>query len=166
MNLSQSFGQEQSLELEQRLSLSQRQMLSFGDFTTTSYGKCTKCGHELTEKEILAGFSDDPYDFRTTCPKCEEKFLSNLMIKRDDDKDVNSGKEKFEQVTFMCPNQTLNQMKTVKDARNGRIGITYLADHDRQLFYNIIRHWGTYENGLEALKKYAPNRQKKSSTAR
>ncbi len=146
-----SFGQGQtqslSLSLRQRLSLKQQISFHFGNFITTPRGVCLKCGHKLSEKQIKKGFSDDPQEFRTTCPKCGHRFLAHLIITHK------NGRNQTENVVYMCTVQTLEQLKQIKEKR-GRIGIAYLAKKNRQLFYNIIRHWGSYPLGLQALKNY------------
>jgi hypothetical protein len=151
MSLGMSFGprirQEQSLEskVEHRLSLAQ---LYFGNFVSTPNGICPKCNHVLSTDEILKGFSASPTDFNTSCPKCGEKFLSHLIIT-----DKETGKEKETMsVTFLCSAQTLHKMKIAK-AKRGKIGIAYLSKYDRPLFYNMVRHWGTYEKAMDVLKK-------------
>jgi DNA-directed RNA polymerase subunit RPC12/RpoP len=151
MKLGMRFSQRQSQELElgQKLclSLKMRQKLHFGDFVSTPKGICPNCRHQLDEKEIKAGFSDDPQELRTTCPNCSHKFLAHLIITRK-----NEG-GKVEEVIYLCKIQALDQLLHIKQKR-GRIGIAYLAKNDRQLFYNIIRHWGSYSLGLKALKNY------------
>ncbi|MFA6355071.1 MAG: hypothetical protein WCW65_01445 [Candidatus Paceibacterota bacterium] len=128
---------------EQRISLKQKY---FGDFISVPSALCPKCGHKLNTKEIIAGFSESPIDFNTTCSVCGEKFLSYLIIK-----DKESGKEKeTEPVIYMCRAQTLFAMEEIKKNR-GKIGIAYLAKNDRQLFYNIIRHFGAYEIAIQNL---------------
>ena len=130
--------------LEQKHSLKQ---MHFGDFTSTATGVCPKCKYELSSDEIIVGFSSSPTDFFTTCPKCQQRFLSHLIIKAK-----STGEEKeTERVVFMCEAQTLHAMKEIKDKR-GRIGIAYLGINNRQLFYNMIRHWATYEAAMKVLK--------------
>jgi hypothetical protein len=101
----------------------------------------------LNEKDIRAGFSDNPQELRTTCPKCQKKFLANLIIEFQD------GEKKTEIVNFICPEQTLDQMKSIKQSR-GCLGIKFLSEKNRQLFYNMIRHWGTYNKALQAMNDY------------
>lgn len=132
-----SFALRQKITLEQKL---------FGIFKLESLGTCPKCWYTLTEKEILNGFSDDPYDFKTACPICGENFLSNLIVK---DKETGENKE-LEPITFMCPDQTLEAMRDIMKER-GRIGITYLRKNNRQLFYNMVKHFGSYAKALQML---------------
>lgn len=132
-----------SLELRQSQKLTLEQKF-FGRFTMASLATCPKCGHILTEKEIMSGFGDDPYDFKTACPKCGNNFLSNLIIK-------SSEKEKEpEPVVFMCRIQTLEAMSDIIKER-GRIGISYLGKNNRQLFYNMVKHFGSYTKALQNL---------------
>ena len=130
------------LELCQKLSL---KLKCFPDFISTPKGVCPTCRYILTDEEITKGFSSDPIDIKTTCPKCSTRFTSKLVIdehERDND---------FE-VDHLCRDQTLHRMSVIKHC-NGRIGIKWLSDNYRPLYYNIVRHFGTYENGLKALKE-------------
>lgn len=137
MHLCMSFALQQKITLEQKL---------FGTFTLESLGTCPKCGHTLTEHEILNGFSDDPHDFKTACPVCGENFLSNLIVK---DNETEESRE-LEPITFMCSDQTLEAMRDIIKER-GRIGITYLGKYNRQLFYNMVKHFGSYAKALQML---------------
>ncbi|HCB51942.1 TPA: hypothetical protein DEP21_05270 [Patescibacteria group bacterium] len=127
----------------QKLSLKQK---VFGNFISISRAICPNCNHQLDDNQIIAGFSNDPYDFHTTCPKCRKKFLSYLIIR---DSETNEEKE-LTPIVFMCKVQTLQAMKTIKEKR-GKIGISYLGKNNRQLFYNMIRHFGTYGNSISML---------------
>ena len=140
-------SQRQKQRLTQKLTIKQSQLLYFGDSVSTPKGICPNCKHELNEDEIRAGFSDDPKELRTTCPKCQERFLAHLIIEFKD------GETATEQVVFLCPVQTLDQMRAIKEKR-GRLGIKFLSEHDRQLFYNLIRHWGAYDKALKAMNDY------------
>ena len=106
----------------------------------------------LTEKEIKKGWSGDPIDYNTTCPKCDTRFVSHLIIQETKPPKPKQKKREF-RVEYLCPEQTLHRMKKIKDTR-GRIGIKFLSDHYRSLYYNIVRHFGTYKNSLVALKAY------------
>jgi len=147
MGHSQQQSQRLALGLKQSLSLKMQQKLHFGDFISTPKGRCPRCGLQLDEEQIKAGFSADPQELRTTCPNCRYKFLAHLIITRK-----NEGGN-VEEVIYLCKIQALEQLLHIKQKRS-RIGIAYLAKNDRQLFYNIIRHWGSYSLGLRALKIY------------
>lgn len=68
-----------------------------------SEAECPKCSRKLKPLEILKGFSDDPTDFRTTCPKCGERFSARLVC-RDATGSIS--------VAFYCPSQTLDQLRS------------------------------------------------------
>ena len=130
-----------SMRLTTKLSL---KLSCFPDFISKPLGQCPNCKHKLTGEEIKAGFSNSTIDIRTTCPRCGMRFISNLMI------DEHIKKNKFK-VEYLCQSQVLHRMMKIKEKR-GRIGIKWLSDHKRPLYYNIVKHFGTYENGLEAMK--------------
>lgn len=140
-------SQRQKQILRQSLSLKQYIEMNFGNFISKPEAICPECGHRLKKKEIIEGFSDNPHELRTTCPKCGHQFLATLIISNPD------SKEEIETVSFICPVQTLEKMSEIKKQR-GRLGVTYLAKNNRELFYNMIRHWGTYPKAIKALKQY------------
>ena len=130
-------------ELKTRITL---QHELFGDFVITPKGQCHQCGHVMSNEEIMKGFTDDPFDFRTTCYKCGHRFLTHLIItdpKSGDDKEAMP-------VIYMCKIQTLHALRQVKAAR-GRVGIKHLANHNRQLFYNMTKYWGSYQTAMRQL---------------
>ena len=143
--MNQGYYQYQHQDQSCKLTQKQLQIQLFDDFIITPHANCTNCNHHLNNDEIIAGFSENPIDFTTKCSKCGTRFLSSLIINF-----VNK-EAKVEKVTYMCLNQTLHAMKTLKQKR-GRLGIKYLAKNDRQLFYNIIKHFGRYANAIAALK--------------
>lgn len=63
-------------------------------------GLCPNCGYDLTLEEILKGFSSDPYDTDTRCPKCDKRFAAWLACVTTD-------------VPFLCERQTLAKLGEV-----------------------------------------------------
>lgn len=59
--------------------------------------QCPKCFHGLTPKEVLAGFSADVLDHRTTCPECFERFHCTRTVSSDD---------VHQRFVWLCPDQT------------------------------------------------------------
>ena len=131
------------LSLQQRLSL---KLECFPDFISKPSGICPTCRHDLTDKEIRKGFNSDPIDIKTMCPKCGTRFTSQLIIEEHE-------RDSGFKVDYLCEIQTLHRMSVIKHHR-GKLGIRWLSDHYRPLYYNIVRHFGTYENGLKELKNY------------
>lgn len=58
---------------------------------------CPSCEHQLTETDVARGFSSDPLDFETTCPKCKTRFAAVSAI--------DYGKQR-ERIVWLCPAQT------------------------------------------------------------
>jgi hypothetical protein len=58
---------------------------------------CPSCEHQLTETEVALGFSSDPLDFETTCPKCKTRFAAVSTI---------SYWKQRERIVWLCPAQT------------------------------------------------------------
>lgn len=117
MYLQLSNSQRQELRHEQRLTVEQRLQIANAMFTLRMglmeavngdrfepRAVCTQCEYSLTPVEILKGFNQDPMDYRTTCPKCRQRFEPRLRrFER-----VGSSIE----VSFYCPAQTLEQLRS------------------------------------------------------
>ena len=116
----------------------------FGHFQYEEVAVCPTCRHGLTADEIEAGFTTNVFDLTTGCPVCQTRFLAHLIISVDG--------EETERVHYICPDQTLQQMKELL-AEQGEIDITYLALYNRQLYYNIVAHFGDFRSGLLKLEE-------------
>ena len=64
---------------------------------------CPQCGHVLSPAEMLKGFSRDPQDYDTTCPKCKRRFQPILLYRATDWAST--------ELAFYCPAQTLDQLR-------------------------------------------------------
>lgn len=42
-------------------------------------GSCSSCGHNPTAEEILRGFSNDPFETTTACPRCSNRFQPRFI---------------------------------------------------------------------------------------
>lgn len=58
---------------------------------------CPSCEHQLTETDVARGFSSDPLDFETTCPKCKTRFAAVSTI---------SYWKQRQRIVWLCPAQT------------------------------------------------------------
>jgi hypothetical protein len=108
---SQVLRQTQRMSAEQRLEavLHQRQELvaavwgdEYGDHFKVDE-QCTVCERKLTLIEILKGFSAEPTDTMSRCPKCGIRYQPRLVGM----KSISSHVE----VAFLCPGQTLHALK-------------------------------------------------------
>lgn len=111
-SLRQSTRQTQTLSLVQKLTISNRLFQRHEDLVNALRGEffrpkatCPKCTHQLSNIEIVTGFSTDPTDYETTCPKtdCRARFRAHL---RSGDSVVSSA-----EIWMYCPVQTQDQMK-------------------------------------------------------
>ncbi len=106
---------------------------------------CPKCGHDMTEDDVRAGWRSDPTDFTTECPKCHTRFEAHLLLTRD-------GKSVGTHV-YLCPDQLFYGLLQVQRGVSRRLGVVFLAEKHPHLLWNMIRHFGTYKAGLREFRK-------------
>lgn len=132
--------QRQILTQEQRLTLRQeeRQRLfhlqmdlvgRLRDETYRPQAQCPKCFHQLTTVEILTGFTRDPRDITTQCPQCLTRFTAKLICR---------GNYGSIEVSFYCPEQTLDQIKGLH-----QISPNGLKREHPNIFRSAMTHFGS-----------------------
>ena len=116
-------------------------------FDITSRGKCPSCDHELTNKEIMDGWSTDPYDFKTTCPKCKTQFIANLHWTNPETNELGS-------YSYICPDQLFHRLQEIlHQTKRLMLGISFLFNYDREALFNMIYIFGNYRKALNAFNK-------------
>ena len=138
---SQSFGQRQ----RQRLTQSQVMILRIKKTKITPNGDCPKCNRNLTEEEIKAGWLNDVADFTTKCPDCGTRFQATLIL-TEKGRVINS-------ITYLCGSQLFHRLKKVQRGKSKKLGKHFLYKNHPTLLWNLVRHFGTYEEGLKVFKK-------------
>lgn len=143
LQMTQSVRQEQRLEL----TLSQKVAITLGGAIITADGTCPQCGYKLREKEIKAGWNNDPYDARTTCVQCGHRFVASLLVAK-------IAGRKRKQFRYLCEAQLFAALRgTLRSSGRRVLGRTFLYQKHQELLFNLIRHFGTYELGLAAFKR-------------
>lgn len=142
VGLSLSMGFSHRLEHRQLLSLEQRQevvaallmrrenlvvALRGENFRPTA--QCPKCFHTLSSIEILKGFSLDPHDYDTTCPKCRHRFSPRF---------VTSNEFSSASISFYCAIQTLDQLRN-REVMSPEVW----KEKDRAVYHSAIYHFGS-----------------------
>lgn len=108
------------------------------------YAKCPECDHKLSYAEIVHGFTNDPKDFRTTCPvaHCRHRFEPTALL--DATKGIGH--------VFMCALQT-------KDAMMEKWIITPSTPPPPQelrrvapnIYYSAVFHFGSLKTAFEKI---------------
>lgn len=124
------------MELKPKLSLSM--------FKSIPEAICPSCGFEMNDGEIIEGFLNNHFDTTTQCINCLKRYEASLIIYENG--------TKFK-VPYICKDQTLYSLKSMQKYRR-RIGERFLYKNSKGLYYNVIRYFGTYHNGMEALKNF------------
>lgn len=116
--------------------------------TVIPEGICPDCGYGLTEDEIRKGWSASLTDFTTACPECRTRFIARLRTEDEDTGDIGYW-------DYLCRDQLLHALVSLRK-RKGRknLGVLFLAKQARGLLWNIVRHFGAYEVGLAALRRW------------
>jgi hypothetical protein len=102
-----------------------------------SKGDCSKCGHQLTYIEILKGFARDPRDFTTKCPKCGNRFAPKL-IRHQKYGDI--------EVSFYCPEQTLDQLKQI-----GSVPLYDFQTKYAAVYQSAVIHFGGLQQAFKKI---------------
>lgn len=100
-------------------------------------GHCPDCGHKMSHEEILVGFSDDPHDTTTACPKCSKRFQPRLASQ--------SAATKID-LPFYCELQTLGMLEELEDDSFEEIQKSHPAVLASARYY-----WGTLTKGFALL---------------
>lgn len=100
-------------------------------------GSCPSCGHKMSHEEILVGFSDDPHDTTTKCPKCSKRFQPRLASQ--------SAATKID-LPFYCELQTLGMLEELEDDSFEEIQKRHPAVLASARYY-----WGTLTKGFALL---------------
>ncbi len=143
--LSMSQHVEQRLETSHRLTIDQRfalrleLLLVLGGTNYRPKAVCPKCGHVLTDAEILKGFNRDPNDLLTTCPKpdCRERLRAHLRW---------SSSAGSAELQFFCPTQTTHAL----EGRQGR-SPEELEKDNPSVYHSAITHFGTLKTAFASI---------------
>lgn len=148
MGMSLGLRQVETLSMEQRLVLSHREELLLiqghvlslrlellSQFRGVSYhptGKCPKCNKVLRAVEVIRGFSRDPLDYTTKCPKCKTRFEPKLTTPL--------GALGYIEVAFFCSSQTLFRLR---ESGMNSFSPEELKRGNQALYHSAIVHFGT-----------------------
>lgn len=97
-------------------------------------GNCPSCGHEMSVEEILRGFSPDPRDTLTRCPKCKKRFQPQ-MVSRDSVSTTS--------IPFYCENQTVEKLR-----RLGHLAFEQLLKEYPAVVTSARFYWGGVTKGF------------------
>ncbi len=94
---------------------------------------CPTCKRHLTMLEVLKGYTNDPLDLRTTCPKCETRFEATLR---------SGGTE----LVWYCPDQALHALR-------GNHGMSQkeILEWSPAVYHSALIHFGTISNAFKQL---------------
>ena len=135
----------QRLTQSQGLAIDIAQLQLRRDLTDTIHGEeykpraeCLKCGYQLTDLEIMKGFNDDPRDYTTCCPKCNDRFEPALVHK------TVSGSV---QRAFYCPLQTLDRLRDLVQTPLEEL----MGNKHASVYYSAIAHFGGIKQAFKRL---------------
>lgn len=147
-----SFGIRLEQTLKKKLGLTQEQRLKIvqsnfalrlqllGGLRNEQYkptARCPRCFREMTPIEIISGFNQNPNDFTTKCPICENRFQPKLIYFSD-------GTEL--EIPFYCDIQTLSQMRGKEEMTPGMLMKDYPG-----IYRSAIIHHGSLKNAFRKI---------------
>jgi transposase-like protein len=149
--LSLSLGHSQVIRQTQTIRLTQSQRLAVtnyiiglridlaGSLAGVKYypeNSCPTCHRVLKLSEILKGYSDDPKDLRTTCPKCKDRFVAKL---RSD----------AAELRWYCPNQALSALQ--EDGNREMMKPEEILRWNASVYHSLLTHFGSVTNAFKKL---------------
>ena len=139
----------QQIQKQQQINLQNVIQQKISRTIITPEGVCPKCKYELTEREIRQGWLQDPMDYTTKCPKCNERFVAQLKL-REQNQDMGV-------TLYLCQIQLFCILKDLRRGQSKILGKCFLYKKYRGILFNMVRHFGTYEKGLKAFRQWAEN---------
>lgn len=140
---SQSMSQRQEQRQTLKASLSQGLLLTMRiEILDTLFpggrfhprGKCPGCEHQMDEVEILKGFSADPYDTTTKCPKCSRRFEPRLVA---------GGMASTIELPFYCESQTVQKLREL-----GPLAFEVIEREHPAVLASARFYWGCLRTGF------------------
>ena len=137
MRVAQRLEQSLQLSMSQKLDLRLALLDALRGIQLTPRAVCTHCGHRLSNDEVLRGFTQDPKDTSTGCPKCEGRFQPKL-------KHTSLGGSV--EVNFLCAIQTLDALRDKQELS---------PDELRRLhapaYHSALTHFGSLTGAFKEL---------------
>jgi hypothetical protein len=99
--------------------------------------ECEGCRYILNSVEILKGFTKDPLDVTTVCPKCSTRFAAKLTLRTDHGTAF---------MGFYCPSQTLFRLKDWQDFSTEDI-----RKKDQAVYRSALFHFGGIKKAFSLL---------------
>lgn len=141
---------ESKVLLGHKLTLEQRTRIMEAQFSTrmqlmeavygdryTPQGICPECNQKLSAVEILKGFTQNPDDITTLCPRCGYRFPPKLIHSR--------GGVKAD-MPFYCAAQTLNMLRGKSVFSPGEMMRLHPA-----VYHSALIHFGTLTNAFSRI---------------
>ncbi len=144
-----SMGPRMVMRQSLNLTLTKELKMKIAATVITPRAVCPECGYQMDEDEVRAGWLEDPQDFTTQCPECNHRFVAALETRNRE-----TGHEAS--FRYLCQNQLFWAMRNLLQLHErSRIGQVFLEGTSPELFWNLIRHYGTYKIGRKAYVKCA-----------
>ena len=133
-------------KVEVKLTLAQKVEQTIKQAVITPSAVCPECSYEMDENEIRNGWRQDQLDTTTQCPECGHRFEATLLV-------VNrvTGRSHGAH-SYLCVDQLFYRLRKVRRGKSKRLGKVFLEEKHPGLLWNMVRHFGTYENALKKFK--------------
>ena len=92
--------------------------------------RCPNCTYQLQVVEILQGFTQDPQDVTTACPRCKTRFTA-VLLERGQWSD-------YLELPFYCAIQTLDMLRG-----KGHLSPDALQKKHPAMYYSAVTHFGS-----------------------
>lgn len=103
--------------------------------TCGDQGSTPGCGHSFSLLDIMRGFTNDPADRTTKCPKCGRR--QNAILRRTSDHSA-------AEIPFWCSHQTVVRLRDY-----GPMSLADLQHKDAGTFHSAVVHFGSIANAYK-----------------
>lgn len=139
MNISQKIELSQKIEIKVRLIEALHGTTIRLQYDCGGFQRMLGCGYKLSAEELLKGFTTDPSDTSSMCPKCKKRFQPILTY--------SVGRGGSGEIIFMCANQAKVRLEARGDLLS-RMEPDEILKKEPALFHSILFHFGNLKNAF------------------
>ncbi len=114
---------------------------------------CHDCKSTVGQNDIEGGWTEEVGDITTACPQCGRRITAKLLLLSTSSWDVIGAVKYISQFQLFCAFERL-----LTEHKRQLLGQTFLYNSDPDLLWNMIVHFGKYDAGLRAFRKWQASR--------
>jgi hypothetical protein len=135
------------LDLSQKIEIKMNLIQAFHDtqmklrYECGGFNRGLGCGYTLSAEELLKGFTSNPSDTSTVCPKCKKRFQPILKFT------IGTGASGDGEIYFMCSDQAKFRLEARGDAFS-QLEPDEIRKKEPAMFHSLLFHFGNLKNAF------------------